>query len=210
MSQTAITGALVFLNAIGTDVPLAPSYTYKHVGDVLRREGFAFSGAPSADVLADVGEQIGVLSNGHIHVSAKPVLTHTGRSPLSVTDLAVARVTMAKCADCGEPVVKDQRHCAACAEEHEPAEGIRRIAVEMLPLQVGATVRLHSGVAGHIVDTDGFVHTGMDDQFETFSCIATDIAAWHNLDDPIVLDCPTCGEMVEGDSCPLCHSRIMD
>lgn len=210
MPDNAQTAALLFLDSLGTTLPFQKQFNYKQVQDFLRREGFMFDGEMSDDELVSIGDTIRHLSAGHVSVEARP-LKAGNRTPISTTDVKIAgRVIFSKCRSCGEPC-GERLLCASCHTqmekvadvEPEPA-GLPRIEVPELDIRLGAEVFTHNGTRLHVVETDGMVHIGMDDAFETHTFTNRDVQEHHNMDDPVGIDCPTCGETIFKNQCPVC------
>lgn len=182
MKDIAVPVSVMFLDALGRQLPYKASFTYKELSDFCQREGVNFlAGRETLDepTLLRVAGFVQKMSGGNVTIQAGPT-TGGERSPLAAEDVRMAEHVVA-------------------ATHHE---------VKKNP-DIDARVFLRGGIAGHIIEKTAKNYIVIDDEFNTHDDVTRDdIIAYHNLNDPLpkeaIGECPMCGDELWFGGCRNC------
>lgn len=164
------TAAMSFIDALGAQLPMQRSFTFKEVNDYCRREGITHLAGRDhfgADQLLAVGQHIERITRGHVTVRAEARKTGA-RMPLSLVDLTV----------------EDRR---IAQQKATPKARTKSASIAL-----GAQVTLTDGAALDVVEIDGSQYVGVDSQFIARKFSRSEVSAYVNLEDQMPVEAPAC------------------
>lgn len=184
-NDISVPAALIFIDSLGSTLPLKSAFTFKELSDFCRREGINhLAGKPtlSSEELLHVAEIVQVVTGGHITIESLPSEATT-RTPLSAVDLSVANV----------------KSEVRTAQAPRQPQRVARTTLSPGDITLYSYVTLKNGTSVHVVECNAPTYIGMDDSMLPHTFVLKDAASVHHLDDAVDIHkigmrCGTCGE----------------
>jgi len=208
-SDISIPAALIFIDALGENLPFRSRFTFKELNDFVLREGISSLAQESIAEpdLMKIAYLIEGITNGHVKIVAGPTPS-TVRSPLSKIDLEISnrKAHVNSCKRCGQASGSGML-CQACTTDIEcKREAQEKVVDHSEPMQIYAHATLTDGTDVHVIEIKGDRYIGIDDGFFAHEFAASEVDSYVNMDESIakIGMCGMCGAELEDSRCTNC------